>query len=295
MLGKVQQLALVVHDPTDVEILNRAHARMMDDPRMRRIDARPAGRANSATEVRLLEIHVETFIESPEGSNRRRSHEQASAHHVLNLALGIMAPGQHVGAGQNLAARKQPVETSEIENRATQRGEMNAGRLERRIRIDQLRTHDRNTLISIGNRDHGSHRGWENLRIGVQQQDIAPPGTAQAPVAGLRKPHVVAIGNQFDARVGISEEVRAAVFRVVVDHDDLQTQIVWHGEEACDTGAQQRPTVPVNDYHCEIRRFCGQADSHGYFTVGRESHAQPAQREAWRWPRLPRRSDPQSA
>lgn len=71
--------------------------------------------------------------------------------------------------------------------------------------------------------------------VGVEEEDVFPVALPDGMVVGARKPKVVRTADEGDIRVGLGEDVNAAVAGMVVEDDDFGVyarQGFLHREEA---------------------------------------------------------------
>ncbi len=140
-----------------------------------------AGGAESATEINLLTVEKELFVEATNGGEDRGGHKHAGAENSFDLAGGAMVPVGEVGLGGEGA-------TWELEGQGTVLKELVEQRRERSATVElhvtggafEHRADSAGAGMKFGERKELVENVVEEARIGVKEEEV-PPVAAWAP------------------------------------------------------------------------------------------------------------------
>jgi ABC-type transporter Mla subunit MlaD len=136
---------------------------------------------------------------------------------------------------------------------AEQRGgrirEPPTGVLQAAVRVEDFRTDYRDLWVLFGVVDQQLQRGWDDLRVGVQDKQVLASCGARRQIVSLREAEILLADQQAHFGELFFEHLHAAVAGGVVQHDDLVGEARGMRQNRTQRRTQRLPRVPVHNLH----------------------------------------------
>ena len=223
LLGAVvlEEEAHVTAQVVTVEAAPVRGAADVDAARLRREQRLPAGLREAVEPVDLLAEEEEARVRQADLVDRSAAHEQAGAHHALDLALGGVVEAGAVEGVQQLRARAELPQVVVLGREPPLGREATHRALQRAVEVEQLRGDDRHVRVRISDRDHLRERVSDKPGIRVQDQHPAARRDLLDPPRPACGEAAVRLLEHRDGGEPLPHELDGAVARVVVDDDGL--------------------------------------------------------------------------